>query len=318
MIALWLAATMMGAAGNAPECTAQQLSDLLTDTTTPYTLTCSASLPPGRAVIRPVELLGPQSSHVRLDCSGGTLGSPQRPVTTQSPTLAIRSQRVDALEWQAPRSVQIQNCKIIGNVRIWGMGADGRYDDLRTSSRRADHTALAQAAAPSDITLSNVTITGMGSIPLYVGPGVTGVRLEGSVLDGRSTASAIYLDAESAGHVIRNNRLTTRTSREVISIDGSAHNQITDNEIDLHGRAGIYLYRNCGERGVIRHQTPSHNIINDNRFTGANWLRPRLVVENARNGRRPYCGQDAGYPYGSSIDNRDHASDNQITGNRRL
>ena len=67
---------------------------------------------------------------------------------------------------------------------------------------------------------------------------------------------------------------------------------------------------------MIRHQTPSHNLIADNVFSGAARLRPRLVVENARQGRRAYCGDDRGYPWGSSADDRDNAEGNVIAVDR--
>ena len=105
--------------------------------------------------------------------------------------------------------------------------------------------------------------------------------------------------------------------REMIAVDGSARNRITGNRFELGGRPGVFLYRNCGERGVIRHQTPSYNIITDNAFTGVARWRPRLVVENARQGGRAYCGADKGYPWGSSADDRDGASQNAVYDNFR-
>ena len=61
---------------------------------------------------------------------------------------------------------------------------------------------------------------------------------------------------------------------------------------------------------MIRHQTPSYNQITDNVFTGAGWLRPRAVVIGSREGGRPYCGDDRGWPFGSSVDNGDGATGN--------
>lgn len=192
---------------------------------------------------------------------------------------------------------------------------------LRASSRRPDHTERLQAAAPTDVRLQNVTITGTGSIPLYIGPGVTGLRLTQSRLNGRSASTAIYLDAESGGNTLSDNTIAVRTGREVIAVDGSAGNLITGNRIDLNAgglmnRGGVFLYRNCGEDGVIRHQTPSHNRITGNTFV-ASWLGPaRTVVVGAREGNRRYCGDDAGYPFGSSADDGDNAADNIIRDNR--
>ena len=194
-------------------------------------------------------------------------------------------------------------------------------EHLRRSSRRANHTGRLQAAAPTSVRLEDVTITGTGSIPLYVGPGVTGLTLTGSRLDGRSVSTAIYLDAESGLNVLSDNIIAVRTGREIIAVDGSAGNVITGNHIDLSvgglaNRGGVFLYRNCGEDGIVRHQTPSTNRITGNTFR-ASWLGPvRAVVVGSRDGDRRYCDADAGYPFGSSVDDGDGAAGNVVSGNR--
>ena len=93
-------------------------------------------------------------------------------------------------------------------------------------------------------------------------------------------------------------------------MDGSGANRIVGNRLALHGKGGVFLYRNCGEDGVIRHQTPSYNQITDNLLTGAGWLRPRAVVIGSREGGRRYCGDDRGWPFGSSADDGDGATGN--------
>lgn len=294
-------------------CDASELSELTADTTTPYRLTCRAVLTPGQAIARPLLIEGAEASGAGLDCAGGAVGRPGAAVSTRSPSIAVWSRRIAADRWSRPTDVRISRCLIHGSVRVWGMGANGSYDDLRASSRTADHTAAAQAAAPSHISLDEVTIRGTGSIPLYVGPGVTGLSLTRSTLEGRSVSTTLYLDAESADNRIEGNLFRTRTEREMIAIDGSARNRITGNRFELGGRPGVFLYRNCGERGVIRHQTPSYNIITDNAFTGTARWRPRLVVENARQGRRAYCSADRGYPWGSSANDHDGASQNVVS-----
>lgn len=170
---------------------------------------------------------------------------------------------------------------------------------------------------PRNVELERVAIVGTGSIPLYVGPGVTRLSLTNSTLTGSSVATAVYLDAESADNRIENNTIAVTTRREAIAVDGSARNRIVDNRFLLGGRGGVFLYRNCGERGVIRHQTPSDNAITDNVFSGAARLRPQLVVVGSREGRRAYCGADRGYPWGSSADDGDHATGNVVARNQR-
>ena len=322
-MATWLAVLLLGAAPDswalpaARPCTAAELAELTAEATSPWRLTCRAVLSAGQHIRRPIILEGAEASGAGLDCKGASVGRPGLATTTRQPTIAVWSRRITTEHWSRPTDIRIQNCVIHGAVRVWGMGADGGYDDLRASSRTAEHTATAQGAAPSHIELERVALVGTGSIPLYVGPGVTRLSLTNSTLTGRSDATAVYLDAESADNRIENNTIAVATRREAIAVDGSARNRFVSNRFDLNGRPGVFLYRNCGERGVIRHQTPSNNQITDNVFSGAARLRPQLVVVGAREGRRSYCSADRGYPWGSSADDGDRATGNVVARNAR-
>ncbi|MCK6105834.1 MULTISPECIES: right-handed parallel beta-helix repeat-containing protein [unclassified Brevundimonas] len=288
-------------------CTAQELADLITPSGQPYRLACQADTG-GRDIRRRVLIEGQAASGAALDCGGGEIRAPGQ-ATTGAPTVAVWSHR-QGDGWSRPSDVAIRNCGVAGNVRIWGMGAGGSMRDLLASSRTAGHTLAAQSAAPIRVVLDRVRFQGVGTIPLYVGPGVTQTTVTRSRFSGRSTSVAIYLDAESAGALIQDNDFDIRTGREQIAVDGSGANRIVGNRLALDGRGGVFLYRNCGEDGVIRHQTPSYNRITDNVFTGAGWFRPRAVVIGSREGRRSYCGDDRGWPFGSSIDDGDGATGN--------
>lgn len=301
-------------------CTPAEIRDLTASpdaADTPYRLTCRARLD-GASVSRRILIEGAEASGAGIDCGGGSIGRPGARTTTQAPTVAVWSSRVGGVRpaWSRPTDVALRRCTIHGAVRIWGMGAGGRIDDLRTSSRTAGHTAATKAAAPSHITLDEVSFAATGSIPLYVGPGVTATRVSGARFSGRSESTAVYLDAESGDAVIRDSTFDIVTAREQIAIDGSAGNRLTGNRFALRGRGGVFLYRNCGEDGVIRHQTPSNNTITDNVFSGAARLRPRTVVVGAREGGRRYCGDDRGWPFGSSADDGDNATGNVVARNR--
>lgn len=300
-------------------CTAAEIRELTATpdaADTPFRLTCRARLE-GAAVTRRILIEGAEASGAGLDCGGGVIGRPGARTTTQTPTVAIWSRRLegDRPAWSRPTDVTLSNCTVHGAVRIWGMGAGGRVDDLRSSSQTADHTAAAQAAAPSHVTLEAVTFAATGSIPLYVGPGVTRTTVTGARFGGRSDSTAIYLDAESAGTTLRDSVFAIATAREQVAIDGSAGNVVSGNRFALRGRGGVFLYRNCGEDGVIRHQTPSGNSITDNVFSGAARVRSRTVVVGAREGNRRYCGDDRGWPFGSSRDDGDHATGNTVARN---
>ena len=293
-------------------CTAQEVRDLTTPSDQPYRLLCQAVLS-GVDVRRRVLIEGEAASGASLDCGGGEVRQPGSP-STAAPTVAVWSRR-QGDGWSRPADVTLRNCRILGNVRIWGMGAGGSMRDLLASSRTPGHTTAAQSAAPIKVAMDRIRFEGVGTIPLYVGPGVTQTQVTRSTFNGRSTSVAVYLDAESAGAVIQDNDFDIRTGREQIAVDGSGANRIVGNRLALGGRGGVFLYRNCGEDGVIRHQTPSYNQITDNVFSGAGWLRPRAVVIGAREGRRTYCGDDRGWPFGSSLDDGDGATGNVTTGN---
>ncbi|MGV3578094.1 MAG: right-handed parallel beta-helix repeat-containing protein, partial [Brevundimonas sp.] len=232
-----------------------------------FRLTCFATLPPGRSISRHVLFEGAEASGAGIDCNGGSIGRPGVASNTRAPTVAVWSRREGA-GWSVPRDVRLTDCTIHGNLRAWGLGRND-IAGLQASSRTADHTRAVQAAAPSGLTLNNVTFAATGSIPLYAGPGVTGLRMTGGGFRGTSVSTAIYLDAESAAVTIRGVAFDIHTGREQIAVDGSARNRIEANRFQLGGRGGVFLYRNCGEDGVIRHQTPSNNTITGNRFDGA-------------------------------------------------
>jgi hypothetical protein len=99
-------------------------------------------------------------------------------------------------------------------------------------------------------------------------------------------------------------------------MDGSAHNLIEKNEFKKVSKGGIYLYRNCGEGGTARHQTPSDNKIIDNQFNLSNLQSESYAIWlSSRNGNRNYCGMDSRIKYGSGTNDLDFASHNLIQGN---
>jgi len=204
---------------------------------------------------------------------------------------------------------------------------------LKNSSRTANHTECARKAAPTDVTLEALAIGAHGRVPLYLAPGVTHTTLLDSSIRGRSAGPAIYLDAESAFNTIRNSvidvdtkgTITTTWDRPAIAIDGSSDNLIVDNHFSDLKNGGIFLYRNCGEGGVIRHNTPSHNEIVNNVFFYAGYdggnpavfigSRDRSDLEEEIN-PFGFCFDDSGYEFGSSASQRDHARNNAVLQNQ--
>ena len=235
----------------------------------------------------------------------------QRPTTIDCENGAYNKGKVTELQILAD-NVTIKRCKINGSIRTIGLGHNGEAPGVRASSITLGHTARAQAAAPKNTVLYKVTITGHGRIPLYLGPGTTRLTMSDSTIKGRSDSVALYLDAESGSNIFRDNTFAlTSSSREVIALDGSADNQILGNTISA-SNGGIYLYRNCGEGGTVRHQAPQNNFIAGNTIDNTGgygiWL-------GSRNGGRFYCNDDAGFPFGSSKDDGDFANDNIVRDN---
>lgn len=256
-----------------------------------------------------IVLSGASASGTTIDGHGGWFNGGKHT------ELIIRSEEtVDG--WVRPEGITIRDIRIRGSIRIMGMGRNGEAPGVRISSHKEGHTERAQAAAPTGIAISGVEIVARHRIPLYLAPGVTGVTFENSRLSGWSCSVGIYLDAESANNVIRNNTFALRASREVIAVDGSAGNRIEGNRFERMPLGGIYLYRNCGEGGTVRHQTPRGNTISGNHFaTRSLGVWSYGVWLGSRNGRRSYCNDDGGYPFGSSLDNRDFADGNTLAGN---
>lgn len=282
-------------------------------------LACKVELTHDDLVMQNLELLGADASGVSIDCHGGVIGLPGSVPKGAPPTIRIASLRKDDGSWSVPHDIVIRNCKIYGSIHIMGLGANGEAELVRQSSLNRNHTEYAQSVAPSGIVLDTLSIVADGPIPLYVAPGVTHVTLSHSTIQGQTKGSAIYLDAETAHNTISGNsfELATR-SREMIAVDGSAHNVIEANSFANAQHGGIFLYRNCGEGGTIRHQTPQHNRIADNKFTYQDVFRPRPAIWlNAREAwRNLYCYQDPPAPFGSGADNHSFADFNTVSGNQ--
>lgn len=201
----------------------------------------------------------------------------------------------------------VKNCTIEGDIRIWKVARNANSPKLLTQSRQTNYVSWIRNQAPSHIRIENSIIKGKKIIPLYVGPGVSFTTVKNVKIIGESVSTMVYLGAESHHTVIQDSVINaTQSNREAIAIDASDHNVITGNKI-IHQEGGVFLYRNCGEAGIIRHTTPSHN----NTFQGAG----TAIYLSSRDGDRCYCDKDQGYALGSSLSDLDHARFNTIRNN---
>jgi parallel beta-helix repeat protein len=264
-----------------------------------------------------LEILGTKSNGTTINGNGMVL--------TGDDCLLVKSELVNG-KWEVPENITIKNIIINkGSIRLVGQGVNGQGELVKESSRNKNHTIDCQAAAPRSIIFENITVKADKRIPFYVGPGCTRITLRNCKLTGSSVATAIYLDCESANNVIENNLIETKVKREMLAVDGSAYNVIRGNTFVNPDLGGIYLYRNSGEGGTIRHQPPIKNLIEGNTFKysvmgrAMSLLHPTIWI-GARSRFMQYFYQyrdeDKGYRFGSSINNEDLASGNKVRNNK--
>jgi parallel beta-helix repeat protein len=280
-----------------------------------FSLDCSVKLPPGSVIDRQIVIEGSASSGLTLDCNGGSISGTTLAISQAEPnTLTIRSRKTSS-GWDRPEGVTVKNCRISGSTKVYGMGVSANEAEVRESSLRPGHTERAQAAAPTNIVFTGDEFYTDAKLPLYIAPGSTDVAVEYSTFVGRTQTVAIYLDAESAGNIIAYNVFDIRTDkRELIAVDGSARNRIVNNIFNSVLNGGIFLYRNCGEAGTIRHQTPHGNDISRNEFHVDDGKKP-VVWLNSRNGNSKFCFTDPSRLFGSSLSPLDYAENNRVSNN---
>lgn len=279
---------------------------------------CSLTLSKNFQVSANLIFEGSKASGTVLDCAGATIDVSGNNSRMGKTAIIVRSMQREDGTWDAPQGVTVRNCIIKGFMRVYGLDENANGPNMKKSSRHSDHTEFTQAAAPKHTTFENLVILAPNGISLYVGPGAMWTKLVNSRLEGKTGGTAIYLDAESGRSMIKDNIFDVSTkSRELIAIDGSTRNKIIGNTFYDPINGGIFAYRNCGEGGVIRHQTPNFNVISYNSFvySGRNIKKPAVWL-NSRNGKQRYCFIEPRYDFGSSKSPLDFAKKNIVSMNR--
>lgn len=300
----------------------------------------SVGLP--NTITKRLRFSGNQASNITVDLAGahidagvGTLNY-KRGDIVEFVSSATNNER-----WSVPENIVFKNAHITGSLRLYGLGKNGEAPLVRASSYTEHHVDTLRTNAPNHINLENLEIIGLGRTPLYFAPGVHHVSLSNSTIGGKSVRVGIYLDAESTENVIRDNTISVKTNDgsflgfydrgwPQIALDASSRNIVQNNRFDFLMQGGIYLYRNCGEGGTIRHGTSSLNVITGNDFIyqltseSGPVANPGVLIgsrdygsfENSMPGT--HCDDDeaAGLKVGSAISNRDFATENTVTGNR--
>ena len=277
---------------------------------------------PGDVITKRIVFAGSKSSNVILNCNGGSINYTDfgdKNGYIDAVTIKSLKYGSDPLEgYSRPENTTIENCKINGSMRIKGMGSNGEAEAIKYSSRISGHTQRIRNSSPTGIVVQNTIINSVtGRIPLYIAPGVTYTYVSGSEFKGYSASVGIYLDTESGYNTFDGNYIHVSTDvREQVAIDSSNHNVFSSNLFSAINHGGIYLYRNRGEGGTIRHTSPQHNEIVFNKFYYKHYDGPnQAIVLGSRQGRRSYCSLDKGFPFGSSVSNLDHARYNIVTDN---
>lgn len=269
-------------------------------------------------ITKQLRIYGAEQSGVTIDCNGATIN----PTYKSDAAIRVQSRRLPDGSYSRPQHVKIRECRTTRAIKV---GNGDTRDDTLQSSRAAGHTARMQASAPRYITFDKMTIDVDSGVGFYLSVGTTHVTLQNSEIRGRTRAPAIYLDAESAYNTLRNNKIHKSSQadgpgpkREQLAIDGSAHNTIIGNHFSGLNHGGIYVYRNSGEKGTIRHQKPQFNHIVNNYFYYNNYTgdKQAILIASRMGSREDHNDADAGYPFGSSVSNLDHAKYNVVAENQ--
>lgn len=287
-------------------------------------INCNLTLQNGDVISNRITLKGDKSTNVTVNCNGATLNK----------GVGIFSEKVNG-RWIRPEGIKFNRCIFRGGVGIRAIA--GNSLEMKRESRKPGYVRYTQAAAPRDILFDRCVFVARNNISLYLFPGVGYVTVKNSKFIGKTKSVAIYLSAETYRNKFLDNIVKTDTtnikhhkvagitvykedlSRELIAVDGSSFNLFQGNHLSRLNHGGIFLYRNCGETGAIRHNTPSFNTIRKNTFVYIKYSGSKKGVHIAsRNGNRNYCGADKGYLVGSSSNNFDLAMFNKVIGNKFL
>ena len=290
---------------NANPCNEQQLKNLRQPLKTPYYLTCDLS---NETVTRKLII---NESDVNLNNNKLT-------------DILIQSKLVNNL-FVPVTDVNLTKNVINGQLRISGHSRNGEDLNNVESSHKLNHTDYSKLVAPKYINIIN-NVFNSNSIKIYLSPGVNNITIKNNVIIGNSDGVNIYFDAESSNNNLINNKILASGQRESLAIDGSANNIIEGNYFSGIQNGGIFLYRNCGLNGAVRHQTSSNNRISNNifyyQYCSEFSCDPSIWLASRNEGimkTRGYCDDDKGYfkeLKTSSTDNNDNVQNNIIIGNK--
>lgn len=275
-------------------------------------LSCSLYLKAGEVLNKNITIKGRENSNIFVRCEkGAKINGMVRILSAKVDKITGKPLPAEAdpalAAWSAPHNIEVRGCETAG-FRVSGIKTVGEShsDDMRYSSYFENHTQNSQDSAPKYINFVGNTINVSGPTAVYFDMGVTQVNFKNNILNGVTENVVMYLDAESAFITVENNIFninsilpskgdTSSRMRETIAIDGSANNKILNNKFIGRNLGSIHIYRNCGEKGLVRHQLPQGNLIKGNEFKGSVANDNDIVVDPRSNKVKDsdsFCWQD--------------------------
>lgn len=284
-------------------------ADATTWENTEVQVNCSVRLPPNTVVTKMLRFVGDSTSDVVFDCRDSKI-EPDRLLQEQYPAIRVQSARSEVngqYVYSRPANVRIENCQVYGSVRIassyYRPTPDDEFSDYKNQTG-PDYVRQLRETSPTRITLDNLRVHNDAiTDSVYFEQGVTELTLSNSKIFHDAPGLSLYISAESGFNRIDNNEFhhSSHNKREVLALDSSEYNMITNNWFSGLRFSGIELYRNCGERGQIRYTGPRYNLIDNNIFYYSpdySGGEPGVYIAS-RNGEgtRSYdCDVDAGAP----------------------
>jgi len=349
LIAASLVLAGAAAPASAADCSPEKILEIRSADEKEVVIDCrlNLDLSARETLTKRLRFIGSAASGSSLRCNGAVLNAK---VSIESRAVSSRGVLVkDSYGyqvWDPPTNIALDACRINGYVHV-RTGPDYSIPDdfkleLWRSSRDArpgsDHVARMRAGAPSDVRVTNSSIQTDGNAAVYIYQGVKGFQLVNSTIYGTAKSIAIYLDAESANALIKDNVISVAAPRELIAVDTSEGNRIINNRLEnLLDRGGVFVFRNCGEchsplaleqdgddkickvgTGNVRHTQPSHNEIINNVYTtgGNNSALKAGIWIGSQGGRPTYCNADSDVAFGSGASDYDHAHHNVVMQNQ--
>lgn len=294
-----------------PLCSELVKQNFLNSSDANVNLNCSLYLKANDVLNKNITIKGSENSKIFVRCEkGAKINGFVRVLSVKLDKITNKPVGADTdpalAVWSAPQDIEIKGCETKG-FRVSGIKSVGEShsDDMRYSSYFENHTQNAQNSAPKNIIFTENTIFVSGPTPVYFDMGVTNIIFSKNTLNGSTENVVMYLDAESAFITVDSNTFNVNSvvqadksksrMRETIAIDGSANNRIVNNKFIGRNSGSIHIYRNCGEKGLVRHQLPHSNLIKSNEFKGSYANEADIVVDpryNKVGDFASFCWQD--------------------------